>query len=504
MFRTALVILALLLSAPVQAQDSVWSRFSAAAIRAGAESLERADSLLADLHLRARADREILAAAEWLSRRGSHPGERIEMAAAIAGAWVEAGHEDEALRVLAGVSLEVDRIPTKATKNRALYELGRAWAGAGAMDEVEAIAAALPRPDTMLAELGARQGEAGDLAAARALATRVTDPTARGKILGRSARASVKAGDQDEALAILEEITDLNWRASVIQAVAVAKAEAGDCPGGRAVADRLRGVPGIEPKTIDLSGGLARRSRHPLVMAKVAAACARGGDPDEALRIAATLPPGRRQVEAIAGIAVTVKDDARARELLKDAQGRAGEISKPGVQALALIALATAWTERGETDKAIAILDTAWEASRKPKKPGLGDGRFTILADLAAAGRCEDASRRARTIAASFWRDGALAAATRGCAAAGETAKALDLAAAVRTPLWAANAYQEVALARLKAGDIAAALDAAARVPSKRGRVKALAAVGAAHLKAGGASSSELSAALSRLLVDRD
>jgi len=503
MSRTALVILILILTPPAQAQDTVWSRFSAGAIRAGADSLERASAVFADLRLRARADREILAAAEWLSRRGSHPGERIEMAAAIAGAWVDAGHGDEARRVLARVSLEVDRIPTKATKNRALYELGRAWAGAGATEEVEAIAAALARPDTVLAELGAMQGEAGDLAAARALAARVTDPAGRGKILGRSARARIAAGDQDEALAILEEIEDLNWRVSVIQAVAMAKAEAGDCPGGRSVADRLRGVPGIAPKTIDLSGGQARRSRHPLVMAKVAAACARGGDPDEALRIVATLPPGRRQVEAIAGIAATVKDDVNARELLDDARDRAGKISKPGAQALALIAVATAWTARGETDKAIGILDTAWDASRKVKKLGLGDGRFTILADLAAAGRCEEASKRARTITAPFWRDAALAAAARGCAAAGETTTALALAAATRTPLWAANAYQEIALERLKAGDIATALDAAARVPSERGRIKALAAVGAAHLKAGGAPSSDLSAALAKLLSDR-
>ena len=504
MIRTALVILILILSTPAQAQESVWSRLGVGAMHAGADGLERAGALLADLHLRARADREILAAAEWLSRRGSHPGERVEMAAAVAEAWVASGREDEARRVLARVSREMDRIPTTATKNRALYELGRAWARTGATGEVEAIAAALSRPDTILAELGAIQGEAGDLDAARALAARVTDPSARGKILGRSARARTNAGDLDTALTLLEEIDDLQWRTSVIQAVAVAKAEAGDCAGGRTVADRLCGVPGIDPKTIDLSGGLARRSPHPLVMAKVAAACARGGDPDEALRIVATLPPSRRQVEAIAGIAAAVKDDVSARELLEDARVRAGEIPRPGTRALALVAVATAWTARGETDKAIAILDTAWDAGRKVKKPGLGDGRFTILADLAAAGRCEDASRRARTITAPFWRDGALAAAARGCAAAGETDAALALAAATRTPLWTANAYQETALARLEAGDIAAALDAAARVPSKRGRIKALAAVGAAHRKAGGALSEDLSAALARLLVEKN
>ena len=502
MSRTAIVILVLLLSPPALAQDTVWSRLSVGAIRAGADSLERAGALLADLRFRARADREILAAAEWLSRRGSHPGERIEMATAVAGAWVDAGHGDEALRVLARVSREVDRIPTKATKNRALYELGRAWARAGATEEVEAIAAALQRPDTILAELGAMQGEAGDLAAARALAARVTDATARGKILGRSARARANAGDLDEALAILEEIEDLNWRVSVIQAVAVAKAEAGDCPRGRAVADRLRGVPGIAPKTIDLSGGQARRSRHPLVLAKVAAACARGGDPDEALSVAAALPPGRRQVEAIAGIAAAVKDDVRARELLEDARGRAEEIPEPGIRALALISVAKAWTALGKKDTAVELLDAAWGEARKVRKPSLGDGRFTILADLAAAGRCEAASKRARTITTPFWGDGALAAAAKGCAAAGETAAALALAAATRTPLWTANAYQETALALLEAGDIAAALDAAARVPSKRSRIKALAAVGAAHLKVGGTLSEDLSAALAKLLVD--
>ncbi|MFH1531617.1 MAG: hypothetical protein ABIK09_12890 [Pseudomonadota bacterium] len=497
------LILTLLLSSPARADDGLWTSFRQRVDHVARDLFFNLREGLHDLDLKDRATKEILVAAELLSRRGAHPGERIEMAAAVAAAWAEGGRPDEARRVLARFAGEVDRIPTKATKNRASYELGKAWAALGDGDRVEAIAEEVSRPDAILAELGAVRGEAGDLGAARALAARIKDPAARSRVMGRAAQALSGRGDHDGALALLDEITDIPWRTSVIQAVGVAHAEAGRCAAGRAVADQLLGVPGIDPKTIDLSGGLARRSPHPRVLAKVATACARGGDADAAEALAAAVPPGRRQVEALAGIAAVVKDDARARTLLAEARGRAGEIEKPGVRALALVSVADAWTARGNTAEAIAVLDAAWDVGQEVEKPGLGDARLQILADLGAAGRCGDADIRARAFKAPFWGDGALASAARGCAKSGEIEKALALAAATHVPLWRANAYQEIALARLAAGDLITALEVVARIPSERGRLKALAAVGAAHLKAGGAPAEGTSTILARLLEDR-
>ena len=488
---------------PARGDDGLWTSFKERAARSidgfTADIIARQQELaLAD-----RSSQEILVAAELLARRGSHPGERVEMAAAVAAAWVDGGRPGEARRVLAAFASEVSRIPTKATKTRALYEMGKGWAMLGDEAQVEAIVAKVTRPDAILSEMGAFRGEAGDLDAARAFAVRIKDPAARSKTMGRTARALSDKGDQEGALALVDEIVDIPWRTSVLQAIGVALAEAGDCAAGRAVADQLLGVPGISPKTIDLSGGTSRRSPHPRVLARVAAACARGGDMDGAEGVAAAVPPGRRQVEALAGIAAVAKDDDEARRLLAEARGRVGEIEKPGAQALTLISVADAWTARKNTAEAIAVLNVAWEIAQEVKKPGLGDPRLEILADLGAAGHCDDADIKARAFKAPFWGDGALASAARGCAQSGETEKALALAAATRVPLWRSNAYQEIALALLEAGDAVAALDAVKRIPSERGRVKALAVVGAAHLKAGGEPSVALSAVLLDLLKAR-
>lgn len=500
MRSTIILILALTLTSPARASDGLWGAFSLRVSRAALAWVADLQAHRADLDLMDRAATEILVAAELLSRRGAHPGERIEMAAAVAAAWVDAGRTDEARRVLGRFAGEVDRIPSKATKSRAQYELGKAWAMTGDGEKVEAIAATVSRPDAILAELAAVRGEAGDLAGARALAARIEDKGARSKAIGRAARALADAGDLDGAMALLPEILDIPWRMSILQAVGTARAIGGDCAGGRGAADQLLGVPGIDPETIDLSGGTSRRSPHPRVLAKVAVACARGGDVDGAVTVASAVPMGEQQVTALAGIAAAAKDAARARRLLDEARGLAGQIGKPGVRAQALLAVAEAWTARGDDTEALAALEAAWAAGQLVEKPGLGDARFDILAALAAGGRCGDAATRARAMTAPFWGDGALAAAARGCAKAGETGEALALAAATKVPLWRANAYQEIALARLAAGDITGALDAVGRIPSERGRVKALAAVGAAHLKAGGAAADGLAAPLRALL----
>jgi len=497
-----ILALSITLATPADASEGLWTSFKQRVDRVARGALSGLRETLYDFDLKDRAAREVLVVAELLSRRGAHPGERIEMATAVANAWAEAGRPDEARRVLNRFAGEVDRIPTKATRNRARYELGKAWAMLGDGDRVEAIAAEVSRPDAILAELGSVRGEAGDLDAARAIAARIKDPGARSKVMGRAAKALSDRGDHDGALALLDEITDIPWRTSVLQAVGVAHAEAGRCAAGRAVADQLRGVPGIAPKTIDLSGGLSRRSPHPRILAKVAAACARGGDVDGALGVAAAVPPGRRQVEALAGIAAAVKDDERARGLLAEARGRVGEIGKPGVRALALVSVAKAWTARGDTAEAVAVLNAAWDVGQEVTKPSLGDARLQILADLGAAGHCGDADARARAFKAPFWGDGAIASAARGCAKSGDTEKAIALAATTRVPLWRSNAYQEIALARIAAGDLITALDVVGRIPSERGRVKALAAVGAAHMKAGGGASSAVTTeALAALLA---
>ena len=496
-----IVILSISLTTPVRAGDGLWTSFKQRIHRTATALVEDLVAARLDADLVGRGSHEILVAAELLARRGAHPGERVEMATTIAAAWMEAGRPEEARRVLDRFSHEVERIPTKATRSRALYELAQGWAILGDDARVEALAADLPRPDAILAELGAVHGEAGDLDGARTLAARVKDPGARGKLLGRTARARVEAGDLDGALALLPEIQDVPWRTSILQAVGVTRGEAGDCKAGRAAADQLLGVPGIDPKTIDLSGGMARRSPHPRVLAKVAVACARGGDLDGAVEIAGAVPPGRQQVEALAGIAALAKAPDRARTLLAEALGRAGEIGKPGVRALALVSVAEAHLARKEMPQAREVLDAAWEAAGKVEQLGLGDARLEILALLGAVGRCGDAAARSRAIDAAFWRDGALAAAARGCAKAGDTETALALAGDTRVPLWRANAYQEIAQARLDAGDPVAALDAVSRIPSERGRVKALATLGAAHLKAGGVPSEDISRILAGFLT---
>lgn len=496
-----ILVLALTLSAPAQADGGLWASFKHRVSGAAGALLADLEAHHADMDLMDRASTEILVTAELLARRGAHPGERVEMAVAVAAAWTRAGRIDEARRVLGRFAGEVDRIPSKATKSRALYELGKAWATTGDGERVEAIAATISRPDAILAELAAVRGEAGDLDGARALVARVEDKGARSKALGRTARALADKGDLDGAMALLPEIQDIPWRTSILQAVGTAKAGAGDCPAGRAVADQLLGVPGIDPKTIDLSGGSARRSPHPRALAKVAVACAKGGDVDGAVAVASAVPMGRQQVTALARIAAVVEDDARARGLLAEARGLAGQIEKPGVRALALLAVADAWTARGDDAAALAGLEAAWAVGQEVEKPGLGDARFEILAALGVAGRCDDAAARARAMNTPFWGDGALAAAARGCAKAGETEAALGLAADTKVPLWRANAYQEIALARLEAGDVSGALDAVARIPSERGLVKALAAIGAAHLEAGGAAPDALTRQLSALLA---
>jgi len=491
-----IVILALTLSAPAQAGDGLWTSFKQRVSRVAGALVADLQAHQVDRELMDRASMEILVTAELLARRGAHPGERIEMAAAIAEAWHDAGQNEEARRVLGRFAGEVARIPSKATRNRARYELGKAWAMVGDVAQVEAIAAAVSRPDAILAELGAVQGEAGDIDAARALAARVKDPAARSKTMGRVARSLSDQGKHEAALALLPEIQDIPWRTSTLQAVGTAYAKAGDCAKGRGVADQLLGVPGIDPKTIDLSGGAARRSPHARVLAKVAVACAKGGDIDAAVTVASAVPLGRQQVTALAGIAAATKDDTRARALLAEALGQAGQIKKPGVRALALVAIADAWTDRGDAAAALETLDAAWAVAQEVEKPGLGDARFEILAGLAAAGRCDDATTKARAMQVPFWGDGALASAARGCAKAEEIDKALALAASTKVPLWRANAYQEIALARMADDDVVGALDAVRRIPSERGRVKALAAVGAAHLEADGQPSNSLAASL--------
>ena len=499
-----IIVLTLLISSPAHAGDGLWTLLKRGLERATDLSLADLQARLDDYAMRDRATREILVAAEVLARRGSHPGERVEMAVAIATAWVEAERPEEARRVLARFSGEVDRIPTKATRSRALYELGKGWAMADDREQAEAIAAKVPRPDAILAELGAVRGEAGDVQAALALAERVEDAGAKGKLLGRTARARVRAGDIEGALALLDRIEHIPWRSSIIQAVAVDKAEAGDCAAARAMADRLNGVPGIAPSTIDLTGGAARRSPYPRVLAKVAVACAQGGDLDGAAQAASELSPGRQQVGVLAGLAAVAKDEGRAGRLLFEARGRADEIAEPGIRAKALVSVARAWKSRGNTDATIEVLDAAWDVAQKIAKASIGDARLEILAMLGEAGRCSDAKERARSLDTAFWQDGALASAARGCAQGGRTEAAMALAASTAVPLWRANAYQEIALALLEAGDIVAALGAVRQVPSERGRVKALATLGAAHLKAGGEPAAGMADVLAELLAAED
>ncbi len=163
---------------------------------------------------------------------------------------------------------------------------------------------------------------------------------------------------------------------------------------------------------------------------------------------------------------------------------------------MAVVGIADGWTDGGDAAAALETLDAAWAVAQEVEKPGLGDARFEILAGLAAAGRCDDATTKARAMQVPFWGDGALASAARGCAKAEEIDKALALAASTKVPLWRANAYQEIALARMADDDVVGALDAVRRIPSERGRVKALAAVGAAHLEADGQPSNSLAASL--------
>ncbi len=495
-----ILCLALTLSTPALAGDGLWTSFKQRVSRVATTWIADLQAHQVDRDLLDRASMEILVTAELLARRGAHPGERVEMAVAVATAWNDVGQNEEARRVLARFASEVDRIPSKATRNRARYELGKAWAKLGDVAQVEAIAADVSRPDAILAELGAVRGEDGDIHAARGLAARVKDAAARSKTMGRVARSLSDQGKHEEALALLPEIQDIPWRTSTLQAVGTAYAEAGDCARGRAVADQLLGVPGIDPKTIDLSGGAARRSPHARVLAKVAVACAKSGDVDAAVTVASAVPLGRQQVTALAGIAAATKDDARARALLSEALGLAGQIKKPGVRALALVAVADAWTDRGDTANALATLDAAWAVAEEVEKPGLGDARFEILAGLGAGGRCADAAAKARAMQFPFWGDGALASAARGCAKAGEVDEALALAGSTKVPLWRANAYQEIAMARMADEDVVGALDAVRRIPSERGLVKALAAVGAAHLEAKGQPSNSLAMSLDAFL----
>ena len=156
-----IVILALLLSSSVQADDGLWTSFRLRAARAADAMSKDLQARLVDFELQERSTLEVLVVAELLARRGAHPGERVEMAAAVAAAWAEGGHPDEARRVLARFSAEVDRIPTKATRSRARYEMGKGWAMLGDEDRVETIAAEVPRPDAILSEMGAVRGEAG-------------------------------------------------------------------------------------------------------------------------------------------------------------------------------------------------------------------------------------------------------------------------------------------------------------------------------------------------------
>ncbi|MBM4372622.1 MAG: hypothetical protein FJ098_13255, partial [Deltaproteobacteria bacterium] len=412
-------------------------------VRLGRRTLrEIAWETLPGLRLRSRATQEILVAAERLARHGAHPGERVEMAAEIAAAWVDGGRPEEARRVLAAFAGDVERVPSAATRNRARYDLGRGWARAGAAGEALAVAAGLPRPGGLLAELGGSLADAGDEAGARALLSRIDDPSARAKVQGRIARAAAAAGDLRRALALSEGIEDPQWRTSVIQDVAIRQAEAGACAEGRATADRLQGLPAVPAETLDLSGGAARISPWDRVLSLVAGACARGGDPTGAIDVAAGIQDTRRQVEALAAVAQAHPDPTRARELLVEAHGRAGTIIKPGIRGLALVPVAQAWRQRGECGPGREVLEAAWGAAGQVEKAGLGDARFTLLDELARCGGCAEAASRARSFRDPFWRDGALTRAAQGCAQAGDAPAGLALAKEIRTPLWATNAFQ--------------------------------------------------------------
>ncbi len=357
---------------------------------------------------------------------------------------------DRALRIAHGTTGPRERI-------RSLIAVAEGMAVVCPVDQALRAANAIGRTEDRIGALGsvagalARAGRPG-----RAVLASVDDGDLSPTGLRALAGALVMAGDVDRAVTVAGRDPDPSWGwdAFVRSLIRAGRLDQARATARFLVTDRLR-------------RGIAL-----LLVAEALAESRRGA---EALEVAEHIAEPSDRSRALRAAALAMDDPDRAAELLHRAQTVARAITYPNAPQGELRALALAWAERGELDRALAAVDAiegnGWRGAARvalarllvqlgrsdqaaevldgvpaPADPD-SDLPADVAATLAQAGRLDRAVALARAITDRFRREQALARVARSMAEAGHAVRAgevLDEAAAAALAVHGADDMRHI------------------------------------------------------------
>ena len=277
-----------------------------------------------------------------------------------------------------------------------------------------------------LSEIARKQSGAGDTQAALATQSRaywivrsIANESDRSQFLSGIAAARSRAGNIDAALAIVGEVAE-GWRAPTLVRIAGAQIDAGERAGAHSMLSaalvhvlaepegfirnmclssiaETQARAGDEAGTLRTARRIAKPSERVDALVEVARAQREFGDAARsnstlatALDLASALAPGYDRWSKIDGI---IDEHVEAGEL-SGALRATGRMGEDDDRARALVTIAKASGESGETERALEILAEALAILRRTKD---GDVPVYTLLDMAAAQAAADDPAGART-----------------------------------------------------------------------------------------------------------
>ena len=449
--------------------------------------------------------------ARTLARTVTRPGAHVWALARGATAAARAVEPERAYRLAAEAEAEARTLPDRVAQGEVFAELASAAAQNGDADRAYRLAAEAKALAPAFDYRGVPALHTARGPKSAKFRSRAVDPTAKARMFAKLATVFAQAGDPHGGEILARTITDTGNRAQALAKLATAAARSGD-PGR---ADRLATDAETVARTITEPNVRAR------VFTKLASAAAQAGSRDHAFRLAAEAealahaahPSDQaRALTELASAAAQASDPDRARQLTAEAEVLVHAITDSPRRAQALIKLATAVLQTGDSAHAyrLATGATALIAHR----PGGRDisGRtmtsrlVEALAELAAAfayaGDPDDAEALARTIRDQGDQAKALAEVAIATARAGNVRRAYRIATraerVARTPPRVVRAEnprqarspQETELVTLvtafaQAGDLDRSETLARAITSRAAQAQALSAVAAAAAQAG-------------------